>query len=156
MTDTHRFRHGDRIRYATHDEDGFPLVRYGFVGGITDGGGPVVVMLDGELGGDVVELDKIEPVHIGNVTLKLDGRDLIDDTSLRSGLVNLWQAEAEDAGLQIGAIHRLAAIDETGDDDGCELAELSAAGDRYLLRADRCPSEDAILIHCIRSRRWSS
>ena len=84
MTDTHRFSHGDRIRYATTDDDGFPLVRYGFVGGVTDDGGPVVVMLDGELGGDVVDLDTIEPVSICNVTLKLDGSDLLDDPTLQS------------------------------------------------------------------------
>ena len=29
------FRHGDRIRYETTGDDGFPLVRYGFVGGVT-------------------------------------------------------------------------------------------------------------------------
>ncbi|WP_040495756.1 hypothetical protein [Ilumatobacter nonamiensis] len=156
MTDTHGFQHGDRIRYATQDEDGFPLVRYGFVGGVTDDNGPVVIMLDGELGGDVVDLDKIEPVHICNVTLKLDGRDLLDDLTLRSGLVSLWEAEAEDAGLQIGAIHPIVGRGRSDDgDDGCELAELTAAGDQYLLRAVRCKSEDAILIHCTRPHPWT-
>jgi len=71
MTDLQRFRHGDRIRHATTDDDGFPVARHGFVGGITEHGGPVVVMLDGELGGDVVGLATIEPVSISNVTLKL-------------------------------------------------------------------------------------
>lgn len=152
MTETHRFRHGDRIRYATHDEDGFPLVRYGFVGGVTDDDGPVVVMLDGELGGDVVDLDTIEPVSICNVTLRLDGTGLLDDPSLRLGLVGLWEAEAEDAGLQIGAIHPLdTTIMVAG---GCELAELTAAGDQYTLRAVPCPTEDAIMIHCTRPGPW--
>ena len=50
------FSHGDRIRYETVGDDGFPLVRYGFVGGSADEGGPVVVMLDGEIGGDVVDV----------------------------------------------------------------------------------------------------
>ena len=73
MTDTHRFRHGDRIRYAATDNDGFPLVRYGFVGGVSSDGGPVMVMLDGELGGDVVDLDTIEQVslHISPFTRAL-------------------------------------------------------------------------------------
>jgi hypothetical protein len=155
MTDIHRFRHGDRIRYATTDDDGFPLMRYGFVGGVTDDGGPVVVMLDGELGGDVVDLDSIEPVSICNVTLKLDGRDLLDDPTLRSGLINLWRAEAEDAGLQISALHPL----ETGvglrdSSEGHALAELTAAGDRYMLRATRCATEDAILLQAGRPNRW--
>ena len=49
-------------------DDGFPLVRYGFVGGV-DNGGPIVVMFDGELGGEVVDPSEIEPVHMSNVTL---------------------------------------------------------------------------------------
>lgn len=155
MTETHRFSHGDRIRYATHDEDGFPLVRYGFVGGVTDDGGPVVVMLDGELGGDVVDLDKIQPVSICNVTLKLDGSDLLDDPSLRPGLVNLWEAEAEDAGLQIAAIHPIeSGVGLRDSGEGYALAELTAAGDPYVLRATRCPTEDAILLQAGRPNRW--
>ncbi|MGA9275544.1 hypothetical protein [Ilumatobacter sp.] len=153
MTETHRFRHGDRIRYATQDEDGFPLVRYGFVGGVTDEGGPVVVMLDGELGGDVVDLDTIEPVSICNVTLKLDGGDLLDDPALRLGLISLWEAEAEDAGLQIAGIRPIDTARPSR--NGCELAELTAAGDQYTLRAVPCPTEDAILIHCSRPSPWA-
>jgi hypothetical protein len=155
MTDTHRFSHGDRIRYATTDDDGFPLVRYGFVGGVTDDGGPVVVMLDGELGGDVVDLDTIEPVSICNVTLKLDGSDLLDDPTLRPGLINLWQAEAEDAGLQIAAIHPLEdGIGLRDSSEGYALAELTSAGDQYMLRVTRCATEDAILIQAGRPNRW--
>ena len=41
-------------------DDGLPLVRYGFIGGFTDDG--PVVLLDGELGGDVVETADVEPV----------------------------------------------------------------------------------------------
>ena len=48
------FSPGDRVRYECIDDDGLPLVRYGFIGGVAGAGGPVVVMLDGELGGDVV------------------------------------------------------------------------------------------------------
>ena len=45
------FSAGDRIRYECTDDDGLPLVRYGFIGGVAASDGPVVVMLDGELGG---------------------------------------------------------------------------------------------------------
>ena len=86
---------GDRVRWATTDEDGLPVVRYGFVGGAAGDGGPVVVMLDGELAGEVIDLEQLEPVSITNVELHLDGPDLIDDPNLRRGLVHLWQAEAE-------------------------------------------------------------
>ncbi|MET0663477.1 MAG: hypothetical protein ABWZ42_10125, partial [Ilumatobacteraceae bacterium] len=76
------FCHGDRIRYSTTGDDGLPLVRYGFVGGVSDDGGPIVVMLDGELGGQIVDPSQIEPVHLSNVTLVLAGSDLLDDPSL--------------------------------------------------------------------------
>ena len=51
------FSLGDRVRWTTIGDDGLPLVRYGFVGGVAGDGGPVMVMLDGELGGDVIDLD---------------------------------------------------------------------------------------------------
>ena len=156
MTNLRRFRHGDRIRYETTGDDGYPLVRYGFVGGVTDDDGPVVVMLDGELGGDVVELHEIEPVEICNVSLRLEGADLLDDPGLRQGLVALWQAEAEDAGLQIAAIHAIGTGTGVRDSsEGYALAELTAAGRHYVLRATMCPQgEDAITLRCTRPNRW--
>jgi hypothetical protein len=148
------FSHGDRIRYSTIDDDGLPLVRYGFIGGVTGVNGPVVVMLDGELGGDVVNVAEIEPVHMSNVTLTLTGSDLLDDPSLRQGLVNLWVAEAETAGLEIASLHSIG----TGVRDSSEgyaLAELSSGGDPYVLRATLCAHDrDAVLIHADRPNRW--
>ena len=148
------FSHGDRIRYSTVDDDGLPLVRYGFVGGSSDSDGPIVVMLDGELSGDVVSISEIEPVHVSNVTLTLAGTDLLDDPSLRQGLVNLWAAEAESAGLEIGALHHIG----TGVRDSSEgyaLAELSSGGDQYVLRATLCQHDrDAVMVHADRPNRW--
>ena len=80
---------GDRIRYECTGDDGLPLVRYGFVGGVAASGGPVVVMLDGELGGDVVNLEQVQPVTVTTVELLLHGTDLIDDPELRRGLLAL-------------------------------------------------------------------
>jgi hypothetical protein len=149
-----QFHHGDRIRYATTGDDGLPLVRYGFVGGTVNGSGPVVVMLDGELGGDVVECDEIQPVHISNVTLMLAGSDLLDDPSLRQGLVNLWSAEAETAGLEIAALHSIG----TGVRDSSEgyaLAELTSGGEHYVLRATMCTNQpDTVMVHAARPNRW--
>lgn len=148
------FSHGDRIRYATTGDDGLPLVRYGFIGGVTGPEGPLVVMLDGELGGDVVEPEHVEPVHICNVTLTLAGSDLLDDPSLRQGLVNLWAAEAESAGLQIASLHNIG----TGVRDSSEgyaLAELSSGGEQYVLRATLCLKQyDGIVVHADRPNRW--
>ncbi|MFT6293482.1 MAG: hypothetical protein ACJAR2_004108 [Ilumatobacter sp.] len=144
-----QFNHGDRIRYATTGDDGFPLVRYGFVGGQTHDNGPVVVMLDGELGGDVVDLDQIEPVHISNVTLRLTGIDLLANEQLRLGLVSLWRAEADEAGLQIGSIKALENGGEAANTSCYTLARVQAASKFYLLRATMFPSgADEILLHC--------
>ena len=111
-------------------------------------------MLDGELGGDVVDPADVEPVHICNVTLTLAGSDLLDDPSLRQGLVNLWAAEAESAGLQIAALHCIG----TGVRDSSEgyaLAELSSGGEQYVLRATRCIKQyDAVVVHADRPNRW--
>ena len=151
------FHHGDRIKYATTGDDGLPLVRYGCIGGVSNGdGGPVVVMLDGELNGNVVDLSKVEAVTIGNVTLRLDGADLLDDPSLRQGLVRLWQAEAEDAGLQISSLHPIG----TGVRDSSEgyaLAEMMAAGQQYVLRACTCPTNpEAIVVKADVPNRWTT
>lgn len=148
------FNPGDRIRYETIDGDGFPLVRYGFVGGRTTDDGPVVIMLDGELGGDVVDLATLAPVHIGTVSLTLDGRDLLDDPSLRQGLVNLWLAEAEDAGLQIAAFH-LIGTGVRDSSEGYVLAELNTCGENYVLKASGCKDRsDAVIVRADRPGRW--
>ena len=143
------FRHGDRIRYATTGDDGFPIVRYGFVGGVTGETGPVVVMLDGELGGDVVDAATLQPVHISNVTLTLEGSDLLDDPSLRQALANMWVAEAESAGLQIASMQHIGnGLRDSS--EGYTIAELSSAGDQYTLRATRCHSpEDAVFVQAL-------
>ena len=129
------FQAGDRVRWVTIDEDGFPAVRYGFVGGANGDGTKIAVMLDGELTGDrVVDLDQLEPVTITNVELRLTGADLLDDPSLRQGLVNLWTAEADQAGLEIRSIDCLDT--DVPEPDACfALAEVWAAGRPWVLTA---------------------
>ncbi len=149
-----RFDCGDRIRYETVGDDGRPLVRYGFVDDAADEG-PGKVLLDGELGVNVVELDNIRMVDIWSVTLRLDGAALLEDPSLRQGLVKLWHAEAEDAGLQITAIHPI----ETGvgvrdSSEGYALAEMTSAGEQYMLRATKCTDADAVMLAAGRPNRF--
>ncbi len=127
---------GDRVRWETTAEDGFPLVRYGFVGGCNPDGSRVVVMFDGELKGDqVVDLDQLEPVSITNVELRLRGSDLLDDPSLREGLVKLWSAEADQAGLEVHSIEQYDGVAEYPPIDGLNLAELESGGRSYVLQA---------------------
>jgi hypothetical protein len=155
------FQHGDRVRIQMTGDDGLPLVRYGFVGGFVgdpsgnDGYEGLAVLFDDDLAGDmVIDLSQIEPVTITNVELRLAGSDLIDDPALRQGLVNLWFAEAEQAGLEIGALHAIG----TGVRDSSEgyvLAELMSAGQQYVLRAVCEPNDsDVVRVRADRPNRW--
>ena len=94
-----------------------------------------MVMLDGELSGDVIALDQLEPVSITNVELHLDGPDLIDDPTCASGLVHLWQAEAEQAGLDVDASMECLGAGERLPDHSWSLAALTSGGEQYVVRA---------------------
>jgi hypothetical protein len=145
------YRQGDRVRVETMGDDGFPIVRYGFVGGLAGGEGPLVVMLDGEISGDIVDAAEVEPVSLATVELCLRGTDLVDDPDLRRGLVALWRAEADSAGLDVDCVHD----HETGEYDGrgCwDLADLDCAGERYVIRAITPPMEPGVVR--VRADRW--
>jgi hypothetical protein len=128
------FGPGDRIRYECTGDDGLPLVRYGFVGDVNPHDEFVTVMLDGELGGVVVRLRDVQPVAVTTVELILHGTDLVDEPELRRGLVSLWHAEADNAGLDIDALHPMG-DGECDAPGGWCLADLHAGGERYVLRA---------------------
>jgi hypothetical protein len=148
------FDRGDRVRWNTTDDDGLPTSRYGFVGGRVDRNGRVVVMLDGHLRGDVVVLvTQLELVSVTTVTLHLDGgSDLLDDPSLRQGLVALWQAEAEEAGLHVEDVRRLGTGVRDAAGLGFALAEIMTAGQLYVLRA--CADSDAVCVRADEARRF--
>jgi hypothetical protein len=126
---------GDRVRVSLTAEDGLPLVRYGFVRSVADTSGPVVVMFDGEIGVEEIGLDQLEPVTVTSLDLRLEGGDgLLDHPELRRGLAPLWQAEAEDAGLDVdGMVH----LNGDGAEPGASwtLAHFTSGGERYALRA---------------------
>jgi hypothetical protein len=136
---------GDRVRWATMGDDGLPLVRYGFVGGVASERGPVMVMLDGELSGDVVDLDQLQPVSITNVELHLEGPDLIEEPELRRGLVHLWQAEAEQAGLDVDSMECLGS-GQLLPDQSWSLAALTSGGEQYVVRAMRDRSDPGVVL----------
>ena len=147
------FQAGDRVRWETTGDDGLPLVRYGFVGGCNGQQSRVVVMLDGDLAGDtVVDYSQLERVTITTVELRLDGTDLLDDPSLRQGLVNLWAGEADQAGLEIRSLSCLG----TGvrDSGGFVLAELWAGNEQYVLRASADTTSNTIRIRADDPHRW--
>ena len=148
-----RYQHGDRVRLHTTDADGLPLVKYGFVGGVADQ--RVLVLLDGEFGADaVVDDSQLEPVTITSVELRLRGADLLEDPRLRHGLVNLWSAEAEEAGLEIGALHCMGDGVRDSSEGYC-LAELMAGGEHYVLRVVRDSyRSDVVRVRADRPNRW--
>jgi hypothetical protein len=149
------FRAGDRIRWQTIGDDGLPLVRYGFVGGVNGSGDRVVVMLDGELKGDrVVDECQLEPVEITTIELCLHGADLLDDPSLRQGLVNLWWAEADQAGLEVRSMSCLGTGVRDVVGNGFALAELQSGGYQYVLRAERDTASDTVRVRADLPRRW--
>ena len=130
------FQPGDRVRWASLGDDGFPIVRYGFVRGANGDRDRVAVMLDGELKGDtVVDRDQLEPVRITNIELHLQGIDLLADASLRQGIVNLWTAEADQAGLEVQSLEYLGPRVWGTSAHACALAELRSGGGHYILRA---------------------
>jgi hypothetical protein len=147
-------RPGDRIRVEEVGDDGFPTIRYGFVGGLAGRDGPVVVMLDGELGGDICDLSQVRPVSVTTVELSLSGTDLVAEPDLRRGLLALWQAEADTAGLAVDAVHPLG--DGLRDSsDSWVLAELTTGGEQSVVRAVQLPNEpDVVRIRADRPNRW--
>jgi hypothetical protein len=129
-------------------EDGLPLVRYGFIGGIPTGLGPLEVMLDGDLGGSIVDPAFVRAVELTTVELRLSGGDLVDEPDLRRGLVGLWQAEADEAGLDVGGLRPIG--DGLRDSsDSWALAELTFGEDIYVLHAIRLPNDPSTI--CIRA-----
>lgn len=142
------FQPGDRIRWESLGDDGLPMIQYGFVRGSNGDASRVAVMLDGDLKGDtVVSCGELAPVSITNIELRLRGADLLTDPALRQGLVNLWSAEADQAGLEVRSVEYLGAEGFGSSTDGCALAELQSGGQHYILRA-LTPTDDTV---CVRA-----
>lgn len=150
-------RHGDRIKVRTLGDDGLPIVRYGTVGASLPADGPVVVEFDDMLGGDIVDRSEVEAVRIDNIELSLRGADLVDDPALRRGLADMWRAEADLAGLEVGAV-RLLGDDSSGTrngSDGWLLAEFTHVGVPHVVRTTADPhSSDTVVIRADRMNRW--
>lgn len=90
--------------------------------------GRLVVMLDGELSGDVVNAAQVQPVMVTTVELLLHGTDLVDDPELRRGLVSLWVAEADTAGLDIDCLRPYG--DGECDSPGCGAWRMCTLAER--------------------------
>ena len=150
---------GDRVRYECTGDDGFPTIRYGFVAGQAADGGPVAVMLDGEIGGTVLPAATLRAVTLTNLELRLVGEDLCSDPALRRGLVALWQAEADAAGLAVERIRPIEAGTAAVSISGSAvtrwlLAELCSCGDCYHLVAQQVAGDPQTYeIRCLQPGR---
>lgn len=150
------YQAGDRVRWVSTGDDGLPLVRYGYIGSTGAGNGRVVMMLDGELKGNLlVHMDDIALVSITNIELRLTGCDLLEDPAMRQGLVHLWSAEADQAGLDVGSVRyvssessTLASVHFGG---AVPLAEVDSGGQHYLLAARPNRPVDTI---CVKADRF--
>jgi hypothetical protein len=121
-----------------------PLVRYGWVGGLVEPAGPLLVMFDGELAGETVHLDNVEQVSITTLVIHLEGTDLVENAELRRALVGLWRAEADEAGLAIDSMHAMG--DGLRDSsEGWALAEIMSAGEPYVLRVATEPNQPGMI-----------
>lgn len=136
------FLPGDRVRLEVTGDDGLPLVRYGFVGDVS--ASAVLVMLDGEIASASVDLSSVQAVTITNIELCLHGADLVTQPELRRGLVGLWHAEVDSAGL---AVDGLQAIGDGLPDTkhSWALAEVRAGDDCYVVRAVQQPHEPGVV-----------
>lgn len=149
------FHNGDRICVRTVDDDGLPIVRYGTVGGELPSNGPIVVMFDDLLGGDIVDRSEVRLLTMDSLELRMNGRDLLDDDDVRSGLAQMWMAESDLAGLQVKAIFPLGDGVGVRNGDQWLLADFTHNGETWVIRA--VPADDdpqAVLIRADRSNHW--
>lgn len=148
------FRRGERVRVATVDDDGFPIVRYGFVSGDTATHGPVVVEFDDMLSEVIVDASEVDRVTPTTVELTLTGIDLSLDPDLRSGLAAMWHAEADLAGLRVAALFPLGAGLRDSSDTWA-LAEFTFEGETYVVRVHTDPNTpDVVSVRAERPNRW--
>ncbi|MSO60304.1 MAG: hypothetical protein EXQ63_08275 [Ilumatobacteraceae bacterium] len=145
---------GSRVCVRTVCDNGLPIVRYGTVSAVAASHGPLVVIFDDGLGGDIVDSSEVETVSITSIELFLDGVDLADDPDLRQGLCALWQAEAVLAGIEINAVYLLGAGLRDSNDTWA-LAEVHSGGDTYVVRVHTDPNAaHTVTLRADPPRRW--
>lgn len=148
------FRRGERVRVSTLDDDGFPMVRYGFVSIDTASQGPVVIEFDDMLSEVIIDSSEVTRVTPTTIELVLTGVDLSHDPDLRTGLAAMWHAEADVAGLNLPALFPLGAGLRDSSDTWA-LAEFTFEGETYVVRVHTDPnSPDVVSVRAERPNRW--
>lgn len=135
-----RLRTGDRVRVRRTDGEGLGHVVYGYLDRVDAEKGYAFVFVDDELRASHCVLHDVDAVEIGNVEVRFDSSELClalaHNPHLRRGLVFMWQAEAELAGI---SVERLEFLGHDGNGmhdhvDSWALASLVAGGESFWLR----------------------
>ena len=152
------FRSGQRVRVSTVDTDGLPMVRYGTVGADADSNGRTAVIYDNLEGSELVNASEIELLDLDLIELRLAGTDLLNDTSLRAGLAELWRAEVARAGLVVATLFPMGKDDVVGIADGEHLllADFTYNGETWVVRGAVATDDPTmVVIRADRMNRWN-
>lgn len=149
-----RLQPGDRVAVRRRDEP-LPRVQYGTVSAVLAREGLVALLLDDELGGEVLGLDEVVAVAIDTLAIEIDdGADLLADPGLRRHLTGMWCAEADRAGLALDAVHPLGDGQLEGPSSWA-LAEVVCGGRSYVLCASLVGGTPGRVSVCARwPNRW--
>jgi hypothetical protein len=134
------------------------MVRYGTVGADAVSNGRIAVIYDDLAGSDLVDGSEIELLDLDLIELRLTGTDLLNDTSLRAGLAELWRAEVSRAGLVITTLFPMEKGDVIGVADGEHflLAEFTYNGETWVVRGALASDDPTmVVIRADRMNRWN-
>jgi hypothetical protein len=140
------------------DTDGLPTVRYGTVGADADSNGRTAVIYDNLEGSELVNASEIELLDLDLIELRLAGTDLLNDTSLRAGLAELWRAEVARAGLVVATLFPMGKDDVVGIADGEHLllADFTYNGETWVVRGAVATDDPTmVVIRADRMNRWN-
>jgi hypothetical protein len=134
------------------------MVRYGTVGADAVSSGQIAVIYDNLAGSDLVDGSEIELLDLDLIELRLAGTDLLNDTSLRSRLAELWRAEVARAGLVIATLFPMEKGEVVGVVDGEHflLAEFTYNGETWVVRGALASDDPTmVVIRADRMNRWN-
>ena len=151
---------GDRVRVHLPEE--LPRrARYGMVAAAAPSQGEITVIVsddDGSVRHVPVPRHLVGPLEALTIELCLPSPDLATDWSLRSGLAELWRAEALRAGVVVGSWQLLGTPPGAGlmaSSDAWVVAEFVAGGEQLVLGVSLdLDAEDPVSLRAHRPHRW--
>jgi hypothetical protein len=161
-----KMRTGDRVRVHRTDEAGMAVFVYGYLDRVDHEKDYAFVFVDDELRASHCPLRDVQPVQITTVEVRFDSSELClalaHNPPLRRGLVFMWQAEAELAGIELDRLEPLGDDGNGLDDhvDSWALAVLEAGGETFWLRmwaqVPTPSAPDGLVRVCAEPQHWDS